>query len=486
MKKLSGSSFSWMDSRDKTYATDAEQSRAPATSGLIKLWRFSIVVILGTILFGFSAPVMGQAVNATLLGTVTDSSGAAVANVKVTITETNTGISHTSQTNESGNYVFPDLPPGTYRVIAELSGFKRESRAGIDLIVNTTERVDLVLQPGDISETVTVEAETPILQTERADTGRKLETVLTENIPLGTNRNFQNLLNIVPGTTRATFQHSQFFNASSSLQTEVNGQLREGNNYQIEGIDDNERTGLLQILVPPLEAIQTVDVSTSNYDAELGRASGAVTNVILKSGTNNYHGSAYEFVRNNYFNARNFFDQSVGHLAYNYFGGNIGGPIKKNKLFFFADYLKVIDHEANTNTITIPTMAFRSGDLSAVKNLPSCQQNATDCTSTILSAATRTARAASSSSPRPLPAKLRCQVLMEGVDAFNPACTNAAGCPNIIPSALIDPISAKLMAFLPPPTRRQTRTITLLCWLSTKIRISWMLKWMPTLPIKIA
>src|SRR5205085_2076908 len=234
-----------------------------------------------------------------------------------------------------------------------------------------TQRVDLVLQPGIIAETVVVSGETPILQTERSDTGRKLETMLTENLPLGTNRNYQNLLNLVPGTTRATFQHSQFFNASSSLQTEVNGQLRMGNNYQIEGIDDNERTGLLQILIPPLEAIQTVDVSTSNYDAELGRASGAVTNVILKSGTNTFHGAAYEFARNSYFNARNYFDRSVGHLAYNYFGGNVGGPIKKNKLFFFADYLKVYDHEANTNQISIPSLALRSGDLNVAASATS-------------------------------------------------------------------------------------------------------------------
>jgi len=238
--------------------------------GHVKPWLLSLAIPLGTFLVVFSAlfsaPLMGQAVNATLLGSVTDSSGAAVANAKVTLAETNTGISHTSQTNDSGNYVFPDLPPGTYAITAEQSGFKRASRTGIDVIVNTTERVDLVLQPGNVTDTITVQAESPILQTERADTGRKLETVLTENMPLGTNRNFQNLLNLVPGTTRATFQHSQFFNASNSLQTEVNGQLREGNNYQIEGIDDNERTGLLQILIPPLEAIQTVDVSTSNYD----------------------------------------------------------------------------------------------------------------------------------------------------------------------------------------------------------------------------
>jgi hypothetical protein len=381
-----------------------------------------------------------------LLGTVTDSSGAAVANVKMTITETNTGINHNSQTNDSGNYVLPDLPPGTYRVTAELAGFKRASRASIDLIVNSTERVDLVLEPGSSSETITVEAETPILQTERADTGRKLETVLTENLPLGTNRNYQNLLNIVPGTTRATFQHSQFFNASSSLQTEVNGQLRMGNNYQIEGIDDNERTGLLQILVPPLEAIQTVDVSTSNYDAELGRASGAVTNVILKSGTNSFHGAAYEFARSDYLNARNFFDKSVGHLAYNYFGGNIGGPIKKNKLFFFADFLRVSDHEANTNTITIPTVAFRSGDLStSTTPIYNPFSGNTDGTGR----AQLVARSAPGQAKVPGPNGTL-------VDAFNSACTNAAGCPNIIPSALIDPISTKLMSLLPSPTAAGT------------------------------
>ena len=440
-----------MDSRDKTDVRNAEQFAVPATRALIKLWRFSTAVVLGTLLFALSAPVLGQAVNATLLGTVTDSSGAAVANVKVTITETNTGISRVSQTNDSGNYVFPDLPPGTYTVTAEQPGFKRESRAGIDVIVNTTGRIDLVLQPGNASETVTVVAEIPILQTERADTGRKLETVLTENIPLGTNRNFQNLLNIVPGTTRATFQHSQFFNASSSLQTEVNGQLREGNNYQIEGIDDNERTGLLQILVPPLEAIQTVDVSTSNYDAELGRASGAVVNVILKSGTNNYHGAAYEFVRNSYFNARNYFDPSVGHLAYNYFGGNIGGPIKKNKLFFFADYLKVYDHEANTNLVSIPTLGLRSGDLSASATpiYNPFTGDTADCLpggTAKLCGTGRTQFVASSS-----PGVATVQGPNGMVDAFNPACANVVGCPNIIPSALINSISAKVMGLLPSP-----------------------------------
>ncbi|MGH9667871.1 MAG: TonB-dependent receptor domain-containing protein, partial [Bryobacteraceae bacterium] len=307
----------------------------------------------------------GQAVNATLLGTVRDSTGGVLPNAKVTITETGTGVSRSNQTNESGNYTFPDLAPGRYAVSFEAPGFKKETRQGVVVEINTSVRIDGELQPGNVSESIEVTAAPPVLQTDRADTGRKIDTVVAVNLPLGTNRNFQNLLNLVPGTTRASFQHSQFFNATSSLQTEVNGQMRMGNNFQIEGIDDNERTGLLQVYIPPVEAIQTVDVSTSNFEAELGRASGAVTNVQLKAGTNSFHGAAYEFLRNNDLNARSFFVPSNGHLAYNYVGGNIGGPVLRNKIFFFADYLKVLDHEANTNNETIPSMDFRAGDLSA-------------------------------------------------------------------------------------------------------------------------
>ena len=311
----------------------------------------------------FSA--FGQAVNATLVGTVSDQTGAVIVNAKVTVTETSTNVSRSSQTNGSGNYVFPDLTPGRYSVTVEQTGFKREVRSNIEVLVNTNPRVDVQLQPGMVSESVEVTAAPPALQTDTANISQQIETTVVENAPLGTNRNFQSLLNLVPGTTPATFQHSQFFNAASSLQTEVNGQLREGNNYMIEGTDDNERTGLLQILIPPIESIQTVDVSVSNHDPEMGRAAGAIMNVILKSGTNEFHGSAYEFLQNSDFNARSFFNPSVGHLAYNYVGGNVGGPIRKNKLFFFGDYLRVMDHEANTNLLTLPPDAWRTGNLSS-------------------------------------------------------------------------------------------------------------------------
>ncbi|MCU1232790.1 MAG: Cna domain protein [Candidatus Solibacter sp.] len=309
-----------------------------------------------------------QAVSSTILGTVTDASGGVVPNAKVTVTELNTSTSRSTTTNESGNYTFSNLAPGRYSVTAEAPGFKKATRVGVDALVDTSTRVDIQLVPGVVTETVEVSGAAPTLQTDRADTSVQIETTQTANLPLGTNRNFQNLLNLVPGTTPASYQHSAFFNAANSLQTEVNGQMRQGNSYQIEGVDDNERTGLLQIYVPPVEAIQTVDVATSNFEAELGRATGANTNVVLKSGTNQLHGAAYEFLRNNNLNARNFFDKSVGHLAYNYIGGNLGGPIQKNKLFIFGDYLKVFDHEANTNLGTIPPTPWRTGDFSAQSN----------------------------------------------------------------------------------------------------------------------
>jgi len=320
---------------------------------------------LFALLFVACAYVYAQAVTGTVLGTVTDSSGAVVPNAKVTLTEVQTGIARTGQTNESGNYTFSNLPEGNYSVTVEAPGFKKVTKENNRVEVNSNVRIDAVLQPGQISESVVVTAEAPQLQTDRADTGRSIDSMNVASLPvLVSNRNFQALLALVPGTSPPTEEHSQFFNASDSLQTQVNGAPRVANNYQIEGIDDNERTGLLQVLIPPLEAIQTVDVSTSDQSVDLGRGAGAVTDVILKSGTNQFHGSAYEFVQNNDWDARNFFQPTVGAVHYNYFGGTIGGPIKKNKLFFFADYLRSEDHEAIATTETIPSTLSRTGNLS--------------------------------------------------------------------------------------------------------------------------
>ena len=354
--------------------------------------------------------IYAQAVNATMLGTLTDPSGSGVSAAKVILTETNTGITRTAKTNDSGNYTFPDLPPGTYSVTGELEGFKKESRRDVRLDVNSSVRVDLKLSLGSVMETVEVTGAPPVLQTERADTGRTIDAETIDELPLGVNRNVQSLLDLVPGTTEASFQHSQFFNASSSLQTQVNGQGRMGNNYQIEGIDNNERTGLLQVLIPPSEALQQMSISTTNHDSELCRATGAVANMVLKSGTNKLHGGAYELTQNSAWDARSFFNRTVGHLVYNRVGGNLGGPIKKNKLFFFGDYLRSMDNEANTNTLTIPSAPFKAGNLSAGRNI-----------------------------------------------VYDPSTGDATGAGripfvgNIIPKSRINPVATKIMSYLPDP-----------------------------------
>jgi hypothetical protein len=324
---------------------------------VITLKKLRLIVTL-LVLALSSSPLFGQAVNATLLGTITDPSGATVPGVKVTVVEVATGSTHQTVTNESGNYTIPDLPPGTYSVVAEAPGFKKDTHQNVDLLTNSSTRIDIAMVTGSVSETVLVTTAPALLQTDRADISVKIEARQVADLPLGTNRNFQTLLNLVPGMAPATFQHSQFFNAASTLQTEANGLPRMGNLYQIEGIDDDERTGLLQIIIPPAESIQTVDISTNNFEAELGRATGAVTNVILKSGSNSFHGSAFEFIQNSAVNARSYFGGPLGHLSYNYYGGSFGGPIIKDKLFFFADYLGTSDHEQVSNTLTIPDARY--------------------------------------------------------------------------------------------------------------------------------
>ncbi len=339
------------------------QFRSRPETGLVRLPRLCrqvrtcILLCLGTC-FAIFTPGSNQAqtVAATIVGTVVDNTGAIVPEAQVTIVEVATNQTRVVKTNESGNYSVPNVAPGPYSITIDAPGFRREVRSGVDVLVNTTSRVDFSLALGAATDTINVTDTLPILQTDRADVSTKIEADKLENLPIGVNRNFQNLLNLIPGTTPAAVLNSQFFNAAGTLQTNVNGTPRMGNNYQIEGVDDNQRTGTNQILIPPADAIATVDTSTNNYEAELGRAVGAVVNVTLKSGTNRFHGSASEYLQNSYLNAKSYFNTTgaKAHIAYNYFGGTFSGPIIKDKLFFFVDYFRTSDHEANSNTVTIP------------------------------------------------------------------------------------------------------------------------------------
>ena len=327
-----------------------------------------LLSVLTAFLVVLSMPsgVAAQAVTGTLLGNITDTSGAAVPGATVTATEVQTNISRTATTNEGGYYIFTSLQNGTFSVEAELAGFKKVVRQGVKVDVNTTVRVDLALEVGQVTEAVTVSAESPLLQTDRTDTGRIIESKIVAEMPLTYNRNFQSILMMVPGTTRPHREHSQFFNSQDSLAVEVNGQPRQANNTLIEGLDNNHKTGLLQVIIPAADALETVSVTTSNYDAEFGRAGGAVTNVTLKSGTNDLKGSGFFFGNTEKTNASDYFTHVKAPTKFVNAGFTLGGPIVRNKLFFFGDYQRTIDNLGYVVRATVPTMRMRNGDFGEV------------------------------------------------------------------------------------------------------------------------
>jgi hypothetical protein len=357
--------------------------------------------------------VYGQSVTGTLLGTVTDTNNAVVAGATVTITEVNTNIKRSAATNENGNYVFDNLALGKYSVQVERAGFKKVLKSDVDVSVNNTTRADIELAPGTVSEQVTVTAVEAPLQTDRADTGRIIERRQVSELPLPF-QNFQALIFTVPGSTRPSRPHSQFFNSQDSLESKVNGQSRLSNNFQIEGVDDNEKTGLLQVLIPPVFAVESVSFSTSNFDAELGRAGGAVSTVTLKSGTNAIHGSVFGFGGNDNLQAGEYFTGLKAPSHFRQFGATIGGPIKKNKIFYFGDYQYEKSALGNINRHIVPYKEWYNGDF---RKAPT----------KIYDPATGTAG---------------------GFDRQQISCN---GVLNVICPDRISPIAKKLLAFLPGP-----------------------------------
>jgi len=330
------------------------------------------VLLAAAAMLALAVPAGAQAVRGTLLGNVSDAQGAPVPGVTVVALETQTNISRSVTTNQAGNYVFANLKDGVYKVEAELSGFKKVVRDNVVVKVNSTVRIDLTLEVGAMSETVEVRQETPVLQTDRADTGRTIEGRLVQEMPLGQNRSFQGMWATVPGTVTLSRPHSQFFNPQDSQETKFNGQSRLSNNVQVDGLDDNHKTGLLTVFIPAAEAIDSVNVTTSNFDAEFGRAGGSVTTVVLKSGTNQFKGSVFAFANTEATQARNSFATSTSikpETKYQQFGGTLGGPIVKDKLFFFTDYQHTVDNLGQLRRVVIPPSEWRDGNFSTAKTI---------------------------------------------------------------------------------------------------------------------
>jgi outer membrane receptor protein involved in Fe transport len=308
-----------------------------------------------------------------IYGTVTDPSGAAVPNATVTITNIGTNVSVTTKTNESGNFNQTRLIPGTYRIKVETSGFKVAIIDEIVVNVDTASTANLSLQTGLVSEQVTITAEAPLLKTDRADVAVTFETKQVTDLPI-LDRNFTKFILLTPGTQQLGWQHAASENPQGSTQIMVNGQHFSGTGYQLDGTENRDPILGIIVVNPNFEAIGETKITSQNYDAEFGQAIAGVVSVSTKSGTNDIHGAAYAFRQNDEFQARNPFSQFqrdpltnkfIPDTLRTQFGGAVGGPIIKNKLFFFGDYDGIRSKVGGSRLLSVPTAAARAGNLSA-------------------------------------------------------------------------------------------------------------------------
>jgi len=329
----------------------------------------SLLLVLGS----FTYEVRAQAVYGSISGTITDSSGAVVPGATVTITSVERGTSDVVTTNESGLYSKERLLPGVYEVKVEAQGFRPTLVSKVDVNLDAQTKVDAALEAGAISDTVTVTAaEGQLLKTDRADVATTFEQRQITDLPI-LDRNFTKFILLTPGTQQLQWQHAASENPQGSTQIMVNGQHFSGTGYQLDGTENRDPILGIIVINPNFEAIGETKITSQNYDAEFGQAIAGVVSVQTKSGTNDIHGAAFLFRQNDVLQARNPFVQTVPDLngdlipssLKNQFGGAIGGPILKDKLFFFGDYQGTRSKIGGSRLLTVPTAAARTGDLSA-------------------------------------------------------------------------------------------------------------------------
>jgi hypothetical protein len=397
-------------------------------------WRFSMslkqIATLTLICLLLSPAVVAQVLYGSLTGNVTDPSGAVVADAKVTAVNVNTNVTNETTVNGEGVYRFQALLPGIYKVAINAANFATQVTENVNITVNTVVRVDGALKLAQTKDTVTVTSEAPLLQADKADVHTDLTAKQIDSLPITSSvggRNFQNLLRIVPGFGNMTEQNSAAGNPQRAMSTNVNGQSLQGINTRIDGTQDAYPWLPGNVAyVPGADAVETVNVVTNSFDPEQGMAGGAAVNVQIKSGTNQFHGTGFEFFTDHNLRTRNYFQtpQRLPEKPKNIkqqYGGSIGGPIVKDKLFFFGDYQRTTQRGLGTSTLTLPTTAMRSGDFSSF--IPAGQ----DCNT----AATKTG----------------C--------VFDPT-TGQAFPGNIIPTDRIDPASKTLVGMMPAVTSTAT------------------------------
>jgi Carboxypeptidase regulatory-like domain/TonB dependent receptor len=424
----------------------------------------SLLALFAVLLWAVSAPrACGQAVYGSIDGRVADSSGGGVSGATVTITDLERNVARTTTTNASGNFTQPHLIIGRYRVEVEFAGFKKEIVENIAVAVDTVHTVDVTLQPGDVKQTITVTDEAPLLKTERTDVSTTLSERQVDELP-NFGRNFSNLLLLTPGTVQFCWGDTSTENPQGGIAVNVNGQMFVGVGSILDGTDNRDFLYGNMLIVPNLDAVVQMKVTSANYDAEFGQASAAVVTTSTKSGTNDFHGSVFYYNRNDSTYARDPFAEStpdpvtgryIPVTNWNQFGGSVGGPIIRNKLFFFADYQGTRAVDGGSALVEVPTAAERAGDFSAwaAPSIGDLIYNPLPISGGGLSVSpgSRQQFVATPSGPN-----------------ANPYCTPASsgyvaslgGCPNMIPTSMISPVSLNLIKLLPMPTNPNAPTGT--------------------------
>src|SRR5712692_5403729 len=387
------------------------------------LRKSEIKILLFALLAALAAgTLLAQSELATLTGTVMDSSSAVLAGVKVTVTSEETNLSMESTSNENGRYFLTGLRPGVYRVAATLSNFKQYVQSGVTLQVNQTAKLDITLTVGAVTEQVTVQAEVPLLESETSSRGAVIDERKIVELPLN-GRDYNQLATLSPGVLLSTprLQSIGFKGAFN-----VNGNRAFQNAFLLDGVDNTSysnsyRGGNVQVVQPSIDALQEFKIQTNAYSAEFGRSAGAIVNAVIRSGTNDIHGSAYEFHRNRALDAANFFSNKSGaekpFRLRNQFGGTLGGPIVKNKTFIFGDYEGLRDRTGIVRFSSVPQPFWRQGMFTNAIFNPF---NPAD----------------------------------KGTDFLRPAtgaCNDGKGNCWIIPANLIDPVGQKIVAVSPNP-----------------------------------
>src|ERR1700681_2017140 len=340
--------------------------------------RCVLLLLLSLMLSPYSAFVVSADTGGSISGTVTDQTGAVVPDTSVTALNLDTTVQQTTKTNANGFYAFTTLPVGRYEIEILREGFKPYKRTGLVIDVNAALREDISLTMGEQSEEVVVSDSAVRVETESSQMGEVVTGAQITGVALN-GRSFTDLLALQPGIVpMSTQQPDSIVMAGASVaiapsgglnpgNQSISGQREDANGFVVNGGDVKELMNGGTSIVPNLDAIAEFRVLTNNYDAEYGNYSGGIVNVVTKSGDNRLHGSAFEFLRNTDLDARNFFSPERSFYRQNQFGGTVGGPIRKNQVFFFGDYQGTRNNQGfDTGLIAVPTLAARTGNLSDV------------------------------------------------------------------------------------------------------------------------